>query len=126
MALRSLLTALVLALTALLSPLTPTLSHTPPAQAAPAAPAARVLVVHVAIRDMAFSPSSLSVRRGRTVTWTNRDPFAHSVVVTRGPRLFHSPLLQPGQSFSHTFRVAGTYRYKCGVHPMMRGTVRVR
>jgi len=46
--------------------------------------------------------------------------------VTSGPRLFRSPLLQPGDHFSHTFRVAGRYRYKCGVHPTMRGTIRVR
>jgi plastocyanin len=89
-------------------------------------PAARALAVHVSIVDMAFSPSWVGIRRGRTVVWTNHDPMAHSVVVTSGPRLFRSPLLQPGDHFSHTFRVAGRYRYKCGVHPTMRGTIRVR
>ncbi|GAB3851199.1 cupredoxin family copper-binding protein [Nocardioides maradonensis] len=90
------------------------------------APAQAVTPVHVVMQNMAFSPSFVTIHLGRTVQWTNRDLlFAHSVVITSGPRIFHSALLQPGQSFWHTFRVRGTYRYKCGVHPMMRGTVKV-
>lgn len=113
MRIRNLLLALALTFTGLLAAV-PT-----------EAPAQAATPVQVAIRNMAFSPSWVRVSVGRTVRWTNRDPVAHSVVVTSGPRIFRSPLLQPGQSYWHTFRVRGTYRYKCGVHPMMRGTVRV-
>ncbi|HWU23395.1 MAG TPA: cupredoxin family copper-binding protein [Nocardioides sp.] len=114
MRIRTLLLALALTLSGLLSVLP---AAAPPAQAA--------TPVQVAIRNMAFSPSWVKIHRGRTVRWTNHDPMAHDIVVTSGPRIFRSPLLQPGQSFSHTFRVRGTYRYKCGIHPTMRGTVKV-
>ncbi|HJQ06346.1 MAG TPA: cupredoxin domain-containing protein [Nocardioides sp.] len=90
------------------------------------APAEAATPVHVTIKNMAFTPSVVTIHRGRTVVWTNRDLLlVHSVVITSGPRLFHSSLLLPGGSFSHTFNVRGTYRYKCGVHPMMRGTIKV-
>jgi plastocyanin len=113
MRIRNLLLALTLGLSGLFGVL--------PVQA----PAQAATPVHVAIRNMAFSPAHVTVTRGRTVVWTNRDMIAHSVVVTSGPRIFRSRLLQHGQSFSHTFSVRGLYRYKCGVHPSMRGTVRV-
>ncbi len=37
-----------------------------------------------------------------------------------------SPLLERGQTWSFTFKVAGTYRYYCSVHPGMRATIVVR
>jgi plastocyanin len=97
-----------------------------PASTADRAPA-RLSPVRIRMIDMSFSPAWVGIARGRTVVWVNRDTVAHDVVVTSGPRLFHSPLLLPGQTFSHTFRVAGKYRYKCSIHPLtMRGVVRVR
>jgi hypothetical protein len=35
-------------------------------------------------------------------------------------------MLAQGQSWSHTFTVAGSYSYICSVHPDMRGSVTVR
>jgi plastocyanin len=88
---------------------------------------ARLAPVHVKIQNFAFSPTPVTIAKGRTVVWTNRDVlFGHTVVVVRGPRFFRSPLIRPGETFSHTFRVAGRYVYKCGVHPFMRGVVVVR
>lgn len=39
-----------------------------------------------------------------------------------GPEL-SSPVLSSGQTYSHTFRTAGVFRYHCGVHPSMKGTI---
>ena len=91
------------------------------------APVARLAPVQVKIQNFAFSPTPVTIARGRTVVWTNRDVlFPHTVVVVRGPRFFRSPLIRPGETFSHTFRVSGRYAYKCGIHPFMRGVVVVR
>ena len=38
---------------------------------------------------------------------------------------FRSGDLQEGDEFSHVFRAAGTFAYRCAIHPDMRGTVKV-
>lgn len=78
----------------------------------------------VAIKDMAFSPTNISVKKGTKVTWTNNDSMGHSVISENdgGP---HSSVLSKGQSYSFTFDAAGTFNYICGVHPSMKGKVTV-
>ena len=81
---------------------------------------------HVEIEQYAYGPSSLNVTQGDTVTWTNLDTAPHDVVVTSGPSKFRSPLLDKGQSWSHTFTEGGSYSYICSVHPDMHGVVTAR
>jgi plastocyanin len=73
------------------------------------------------IKDFAFSPDTVTVKVGGDVTWTNNDPFAHSVKSADGT--FVSQDLSPGQTFSATFNTAGTFAYVCGIHPFMAGTI---
>jgi plastocyanin len=80
----------------------------------------------VMIEQYAYSPAALTVEQGDTVTWTNHDSVQHDVLVTSGPATFQSPMLGQGQSWSHTFTVAGSYSYICSVHPDMRGSVTAR
>ena len=89
--------------------------------AAPASAASH----HITISTYAYHPSALTIAAGDTVTWTNLDSVAHDVTVTRGPALFHSPMLSQGQSWSYTFTVAGPYDYICSVHPDMTATLTV-
>lgn len=88
--------------------------------------AAGVSHVSVAIQNYAFSPSSLTITQGTTVTWTNHDTAPHTVTVSSGPVKFSSPTLQQGQSFTYTFTTAGTYAYYCAVHPDMTAKVIVQ
>jgi plastocyanin len=81
---------------------------------------------HVAMENYAYSPSSLTIRVGDTVVWTNHDQAPHDVVTTSGPVSLQSPLLATGESWSFTFTVAGTYSYYCSVHPDMRAQVVVQ
>jgi len=78
----------------------------------------------VAIQDFAFSPRTVEIRAGDTVTWTNRDSVAHTATAQNGS--FDNGLLSDGESGSVRFRVPGTYRYLCTPHPDMTGTVIVR
>lgn len=75
----------------------------------------------IAIKDFSFSPETLTVRVGTTVTWQNSDSVAHSAVADDGT--FDTKLLAPGEKGSYTFTKAGTYTYKCGVHPSMTGEI---
>jgi plastocyanin len=79
--------------------------------------------VKVQIANFAFSPSTLEVKVGTTVTWTNADSAPHTVTSDDGS--FASNDLNQGASFSFTFTTAGTYAYHCGVHPGMKATVTV-
>lgn len=75
-------------------------------------------------RNMAFAPARIEVAAGTTVQWTNNDPLAHTVTAADGS--FDSGLLQPGQTWAHTFTAPGTYDVSCTPHPFMKGVVIVR
>lgn len=79
----------------------------------------------VAMQGYAFAPSSLTVRVGDTVTWTNGDTAPHDVKTTSGPVAIHSPMLSKGQSWTYTFTAAGSYGYYCTVHPDMTARITV-
>ncbi|MEC3954064.1 cupredoxin family copper-binding protein [Nocardia sp. CDC153] len=85
------------------------------AAAAPAGPNA------VTIDNFAFGPSSLTVKVGTTVTWTNHDEEPHTVVATDGT--FRSPTLGNNATYTFTFGKAGTFAYVCSIHPFMHATV---
>ena len=72
----------------------------------------------------AGAPATATVPVGTTVTWTNRDDIPHNVVSPE--QKFKSPVLDTDEKFSHTFDVAGTYKYYCSIHPRMTGEVVVR
>jgi amicyanin len=78
---------------------------------------------NVRIVNFAYSPASISVNTGDTITWTNEDTAPHTVTTSSGPQSLNSPNLSKGQSWSFTFTKAGTYSYYCAVHPDMRAAV---
>ncbi|MFE3176501.1 cupredoxin family copper-binding protein [Amycolatopsis sp. NPDC059090] len=80
----------------------------------------------VMMQDYAYSPASLTVHVGDTVTWIQHDTAPHDVVTTSAPVAFRSPQLSQGQSWNYTFRTPGTYSYYCSVHPDMRAQVIVQ
>ncbi|CAM2861049.1 plastocyanin/azurin family copper-binding protein [Skermania piniformis] len=98
-----------------------------PASGSPAAtsPAPHTDVV-VTIADMKFTPSTVRVKVGQTVTWKFQDDgIPHQVAGVRDNALgINSPILKEGE-YSFTFTGAGNYSYICSLHPEMRGTVEV-
>src|SRR3954465_14794829 len=70
-----------------------------------------------------FTPSDLQVLVGQTVTWSNDDVTAHSVVAENGA--FRTAPLTRGTAYSFTFDQPGDYAYYCSIHRGMRGTVHV-
>ncbi len=82
----------------------------------------------VEIKDFAYSPSNITVKKGTTVTWTNKDSVAHTVTSDDNDKntdKLDSKLLQKGESFKATFNTTGTYRYHCAPHPNMTASVTV-
>jgi plastocyanin len=78
----------------------------------------------VAITDYQFTPPSITVKVGDTVTWTNNGPSKHTATADDGS--FDSGSLSAGQTFSHTFQTAGTFSYICTIHPFMKAQVVVQ
>jgi len=74
-----------------------------------------------------FSPYSLEIRVGDTVSWSNDDSAAHTVtsgsISSDAGAIFDSSLFMAGTTFEHTFDKAGTFDYFCMVHPWMTGEI---
>lgn len=77
----------------------------------------------VTMGDLFFSPTSVSIAVGDTVTWQNTGQAPHNATADDGS--FKTPTINNGESASHTFTQAGTFSYICTIHPQMKGTVRV-
>ena len=56
-------------------------------------------------------PAQLEIDPDTTVTWHNRDDERHRMRSKDGPVRFDSKNLEPGESFSFTFTVEGSYPY---------------
>lgn len=76
-----------------------------------------------AITGSGFTPNSIDVSVGGSVTWTNNDSAPHSVVADGGQ--FNSGTISPGAKFSYAFPSAGTFAYHDGANPKMSGMVNV-
>lgn len=83
---------------------------------APDAPGSAVRII-----DRRFDPELITVSQGTTITWTNASRSTHIVKFEDE----ESPRIPPGGSYSRRFESAGSYDYRCGIHPGMTGTIRV-
>lgn len=87
-----------------------------------AAPATGDADATVTITGMSFSPETVEILAGGTVSWTWDDDTRHDVAFDDGPA---SPVQRAG-TWQRTFDRAGTYHYVCTLHSGMTGTVVVR
>jgi plastocyanin len=75
----------------------------------------------ITITNSAYSPASLTVVSGSTVTWTNSDNIAHTVTTEDGN--INSGDIAPGSSFSKAFMATGTYNYHDAHNTALTGVV---
>ena len=76
----------------------------------------------VTIENMKFNPATITVNKGDKVTFINKDIVAHNATETN--KLWASPLLQNGQSWTYT--PEKTSDYYCTVHVVMKGKIIVK
>jgi plastocyanin len=95
--------------------------------------------------ELRFSPDNITITKGQTVTWVNSSDMPHTATgdpaqnpvadqfpdyatLPAGAEAWDSGILQPGESFSYTFDVEGTYNYFCLPHVLagMTGTITVQ
>ncbi len=77
-----------------------------------------------------FGPKVLSVTRGTTVVWANKDIISHSITSGVPDRadygvLFDSgfPFISPKGTFEHKFDFSDIFPYFCTIHPWMIGKI---
>ena len=75
----------------------------------------------VEIENFAFNPSSLTIKKGDSIRWTNRDSVDHTATADNGA--FNSPLLSDDENFTFTFNEAGEFSYYCVPHPYMKAKI---
>lgn len=115
------------------------------ATSSPAADVAAAAAVTIEMTDgIRFSPDAVTIQKGQTVTWVNNSSMPHTStddptknpvatdhpeysVLPEGATAWDSGILQPGESFSVTFDVAGDYTYFCLPHALsgMIGSITV-
>lgn len=70
-----------------------------------------------------FTPSSINLAVGGTITWTNHDLVGHT---TKSSANLWDGEIGVGGNFTRTFPTAGTYDYICTIHAGMGGTITVK
>ena len=93
-----------------------------PATSTAAAPAAASGTVAVTMKNIQFSPKSISAKVGQTVKWTNDDAVDHNVTAKSGAT-FTSSTFGQCKTYSYKATKAGTISYVCTIHPGMVGTI---
>ena len=111
--------------------LTPTVSPTalPSLTQPPTAtmtPSTKVTTIHIA--NNTFTPATLMVLPGTSVTWRNDDTIVHSIMTTGDHKgMFKSGDIIPGAQFSFSFGASeGTYAFADGYYPNVTGTIIVQ
>lgn len=101
---------------------------TPTATKAATGPTQNALITFDSTGTFTFSPTSLTIKVGTTVTWKNTTQTPHTVTSDDGTT-FNSGIstpISPGMTFSFTFTKAGTFTYHCDFHPYMKATIVVK
>ena len=76
-------------------------------------------------QTFSFSPASVAITKGGTVTWNNTGSTAHNVTFTsQGAPTSVGNFTSSSKTV--TFPNAGTYQYQCTNHAEMQGTVTVQ
>jgi plastocyanin len=76
----------------------------------------------VTISDFAYEPAELTVPKGTTVTFTNRDSAPHTAT-SKESGLFESGTIDGGKTGQVELEESGTFAYYCLFHPFMKGTI---
>lgn len=85
-------------------------------------PASTAGTYNVEIKNFAFSPTSLTIKKGDSVVWTNQDSANHKLASDTGSEIESSSLAN-GETYSHAFENTGTYDYHCSIHPSMKAKI---
>ncbi len=76
----------------------------------------------VTIEATSYKPERITVKKGESVTWVNKDPFPHTVT---GAGKFDSKSIAANGKWTFRTTKTGEFPYICTLHPNMKGTIKV-
>lgn len=92
-----------------------------PEEAAPA-----IATSQVSQKNKLFSPLSIAIAKGETLTVVNDDTRPHNVRIFDKRLKFDSGLQEPGERARISLPDSGSFEAFCGIHPNMRLVIEVR
>ena len=107
---------------------TPTTGTTATATATPSGPT-KAIAIDTSTGNFGFNPTTITIKVGTTVTWTNTTGAPHTVTSDDGKTFdsgINTPISANGGTFSFSFTKAGTFAYHCQIHPFMKATIVVQ
>ena len=75
----------------------------------------------VIVRGYAYTPQTVTIKVGDSVTWANQDAIDHTATADDGS--WDTGLISNGKSKSITFDKVGEFDYHCTPHPYMKGEI---
>ncbi len=83
---------------------------------------AHAATIEITMENLVIEPAEISAKVGDTVTWINKDVFAHTATAKNGD---FDVTLPPKRSATSVLKKAGTVEYYCRYHPNMKATLKV-
>ena len=77
-------------------------------------------VLTVEIKDMKFVPKNITVNKGDTIVWINRDLVVHDVTEETSKAWTSGPIIAGG---SWKMAIAEKANYYCSIHVVMKGKI---
>ena len=95
-------------------------------QASSSPPAILGPVPVVSVKNLAYTPASVTIPVSGVVVWRFEDGAVPHTVTADANSFGSAPNGLTSGTFEHAFEKAGTYDYHCDFHPTMKATVTVR
>ncbi len=79
----------------------------------------------VIVKDFKFIPQEITIKRGQTINWENREKRQYHSVWFEASGEEEPDYFFPDENYEKEFKQTGTFPYRCGPHPKMTGIVHV-
>ena len=77
----------------------------------------------VIIKKFEFIPQEITIKRGQTINWENREKRQYHSVWFEALGEEEPDYIFPDENYQREFKETGAFPYRCGPHPRMTGTV---
>jgi len=79
----------------------------------------------VTIKNFKFIPQEITIKRGQTLRWENREKRQFHSVWFEALGEEETDYFFPDEFYEREFKQTGSFPYRCGPHPEMTGIVHV-
>lgn len=70
--------------------------------------------IHIMICKSAFTPGTLTIKKGTSIIWHNSDQVSHNVVSDNS--IINSGTINANSDYTYSTQYVGTFQYHCTLH----------